>query len=162
VTPYSFLFLSVASFGMLGVMHKVADHRRCRPEAINLFIFLGAAVAMVVLSVWRYAFTGVLDLAAIIWITAAVCGLLASLATLSFQHGVRYGKISTSWLVINLSTGLPTALSILVYHEVVTVRRALGLLLAVVTLIILWIERAQEEAHLHAAGSLRATETEEV
>jgi drug/metabolite transporter (DMT)-like permease len=66
-------------------------------------------------------------------------------AILSFQHGVRFGKISTSWLVINLSTALPTILSIAIYHEVVSLRRALGLALAMVALGILWLERRREE-----------------
>jgi len=101
---------------------------------------------MSVLSVWRSGVANVLDIPSIAWVTAAVCGFLASLAILSFQHGVRYGKISTSWLVINLSMALPTVLSIMVYHEVITVRRAIGLLLAVATLIILWRERVREEA----------------
>jgi drug/metabolite transporter (DMT)-like permease len=131
---------------MIGVLHKVADHRRCRPEAINLFIFLGGAVAMSVLSLWRSGLASILDIPAAAWVTATVCGFLASLAILSFQHGVRYGKISTSWLVINLSMALPTVLSIIVYHEAITLRRAIGLLLAVATLLILWRERVREEA----------------
>ena len=79
------------------------------------------------------------------WITATVCGFLASLAILAFQQGVRFGKISTSWVVINLSTALPTVLSIAIYHETVSLRRALGLGLAVVALMILWLERRREE-----------------
>jgi drug/metabolite transporter (DMT)-like permease len=144
--PYGFLLLAVASLGMIGVLHKIADHRRCRPEAINLFIFLGGAVAMSVLSLWRSGLASIPDIPAAAWITATVCGFLASVAILSFQHGVRYGKISTSWLVINLSMALPTVLSIIVYREAITLRRAIGLLLAVATLIILWRERVREEA----------------
>ncbi len=131
---------------MIGVLHKVADHRRCRPEAINLFIFLGGAIAMTALSAWRLGPARMLDVPKPVWVTATVCGILASLAILAFQRGIRYGKISTSWLVINLSMALPTVLSIMVYHEVITARRAIGLLLAVVTLIILWRERVREEA----------------
>ena len=71
--------------------------------------------------------TKVLDIPAPGWLTAVACGFLASVAILNFQHGVRFGKISTSWLIINLSTALPTVLSILIYREAVSVRRALGL-----------------------------------
>ena len=76
---------------------------------------------------------------------AGTCGLFSSLAILSFQHGVRFGRISTSWLVINLSTILPTLLSILLYNETVSPRRAAGLVSAVVALLILWAERIREE-----------------
>ena len=156
--PYGFLFLAVASLGMLGVLHKVADHTRCRPEAINLFIFLGGTAVMSILSFWRSEAANVADIPAIAWVTAAVCGFLASLAIWSFQHGVRYGKISTSWLVINLSMAIPTVLSIMVYREVITIRRAIGLLLAVATLIILWRERVREEARGEIVAIARVPE----
>jgi drug/metabolite transporter (DMT)-like permease len=140
-----YLLIAVASLGTLGVVHKLADHRRCKPEAINFVLFLAAATAMLVTAIWRFGPASILQVPPIAWITAAGCGLLASFATLNFQHGIRHGKISTSWLVINLSTALPTGLSILIYREAVGVRRTLGLLLAVVALLILWFERVQEE-----------------
>ena len=142
---YLFLIMAAASLGMLGVMHKVADHRRCRPEAINLCLFFGAAVVMLAAAYWQTGATHMLRTPIAAWITATACGFLASLAILAFQQGVRFGKISTSWLVINLSTALPTVLSIAIYHEAVSFRRALGLGLAVVALMILWFERRREE-----------------
>lgn len=144
--PYGFLALAVASLGMLGVLHKVADHRGCRPEGINMFIFLGGAMTMTALLLWNSGTDAILNVPAAACIVGAVCGLLASLAILAFQHGVGYGKISTSWLIINLSMVLPTLLSIIVYREVITLRRAIGLLLAIATLLILWREQVQEEA----------------
>jgi drug/metabolite transporter (DMT)-like permease len=146
---YAYLLMAVASLGMLGVMHKVADHRRCRPAAINFVIFLGAAIAMFCISIWQLGPASVLRVPAVAWITALGCGFLASFATLNFQHGIRHGKISTSWLVINLSTALPTVLSILIYGEAVSVRRAVGLLLAMLALLILWLERAHEVRAVH-------------
>ena len=151
--PYGFLLLAVASLGTIGVLHKVADHKQCRPEAINLFIFLGAAIAMNTVSIARSGIGALLHISMVAWVTAIVCGFIASIATLAFQHGVKYGKISTSWLIINLSMALPTVLSIVVYREVITLRRTIGLLLAVVTLIILWRERVYEEARRVASAS---------
>ena len=143
MTPYTFLFLAVGSLGMLGVMHKLADHRRCRPEAVNAFLFLGAAVAILAYSqVSGHHWDRV---PGFIWATALVCGFLASAAIVSFQHGLRFGKISTSWLIINLSMSLPIVLSILIYSEAVSPRRALGLGLAVIALLLLWLERRREE-----------------
>ena len=78
-------------------------------------------------------------------LVAALCGTCATLAILNFQHAVRYGKISTSWLLINLSTAVPTVLSIVVYREHVSVKRAFGLGLATIALFLLWYERRQEE-----------------
>ena len=143
---YSYLYLAVAvcSLGMLGVLHKVADHRRCGPEAINLFLFLWAGVILTGFSLWRvpglFTQTPLKALG-----VAAICGVLAGLAILNFQRGIRYGRISTSWLVINLSTIVPTVLAILVYREVVSLRRALSLFLALVSLLLLWLDRRGEE-----------------
>jgi drug/metabolite transporter (DMT)-like permease len=156
---YVFLIMAAASLGLLGIMHKVADHRRCRPEAINLFLFMGAAVLMAAASIVRFGPEKAFAMKAAAWLTAAVCGFLASLAILSFQHGVRFGKISTSWLVINLSTALPTALSIVIYHEAVNARRAAGLTLAVVALFILWLERIREEQSAPLPAAARTGES---
>lgn len=144
--PYGFLLVAVVSLGTIGVLHKVADHKHCRPEAINLFIFLGAAIAMNVVSIARSGIGALLHISMVAWATAVVCGFIASTATLAFQHGVKYGKISTNWLIINLSMVLPTVLSILVYREIITLRRTVGLLLAVATLFLLWRERVREES----------------
>ncbi len=51
---YTYLITAVAALGLLGVAHKVADHRHCRPEAINFMIFLAAAAAMLAFSLLRY------------------------------------------------------------------------------------------------------------
>lgn len=147
---YAFLMLAVVALGLLGVLHKVADFRGCRPEAINLFLFLGAASLM-----WIAVFLRLgtdVGLPLVLVGVGAACGLLASLAILNFQRGVRYGKISTSWLIINLSTALPTILSLIIYHERLSPRRTFGLLLAVVALVVLWLDRRREEQESVAPG----------
>lgn len=145
-TPYLFLLLAVSSLGMLGVLHKVADHQRARPESANLFLFLGATILMSLYNLVRGELWSITSLPLLAWIVASGCGLLTSLAILNFQRGIRYGKISTSWLVVNLSTVVPTILSIVIYHEVVSMRRAFGLLLAGVAIGLLWYERRLEDA----------------
>ena len=152
--PYAYLIMAVAALGLLGVAHKVADHRKCRPEAINFAIFLVAAAVMFGVSLVRFGPGGALAVPPVAWATAITCGLLASFATLQFQHGIRHGKISTSWLVINLSTALPTVMSIFLYKEPVTTRRGLGLVLAMVALFILWLERAREERNAKALETI--------
>lgn len=141
---YLYLVMAVASLGMLGVLHKIADHRRCRPEAINVFLFLWAGAILSSFCLLRgsglFLQTPPKALA-----VAALCGTLASVAILNFQHGIRYGRISTSWLIINLSTIVPTVLSILLYREIVSARRALSLILAMVALLLLWLDRRREE-----------------
>ncbi len=143
--PYAFLMLAVVAFGTLGILHKVADFRQCRAQAINLFLFLGAAIVMWGAAIATLGSGAVTRIPGLALGVALLCGLLASVAILNFQHGVRYGKISTSWLIINLSTALPTVLSIVMYREHVAPRRLAGLLLAVAALVILWLDRRREE-----------------
>lgn len=54
---------------------------------------------------------------------ALTCGTLALCALWAFQEGLKKGKISTSWLVINLSSAIPTLGSILIYHEPVNLKK---------------------------------------
>jgi drug/metabolite transporter (DMT)-like permease len=54
---------------------------------------------------------------------------------------LRHGSIATSWLLINLSAGVPTVLSIVFYREAVGWKKALVLVLVVVSLLLLWWDR---------------------
>jgi drug/metabolite transporter (DMT)-like permease len=142
---YLHLLLAVASLGMLGVLHKVADHRGCRPQAINLLLFLCASLLLGLAASIRYSPLSLLAVPGRVLAIGAICGMCAGLAILNFQHAVRFGKFSTSWLLINLSMAVPTALSILIYREQVTPKRALSMTLTVAALVLLWIDRRQEE-----------------
>jgi multidrug transporter EmrE-like cation transporter len=62
------------------------------------------------------------------------------------QTSLRYGNISTSWLAINLSAGIPTLGSILLYHEQLNLRKACSLSLIVVALVLLWKDKTMEGA----------------
>src|SRR5262245_47388620 len=111
MSGYSFLALAVLCFCGLGLLHKVADFQKCRPSFINAYLFFWACLFMTV-----YTFSIGVSIKAPARVTgvAIVCGLCASVAILAFQIGIRFGKISTSWLIINLSTAVPTVLSIII------------------------------------------------
>ncbi len=146
---YLFLLFAVASLATLGVLHKVADHSRCHPAAVNLFLFLVAAVVAPVVT-FLSGGPGLFGHLPVTVIGLAVlCGMFASVAVLSFQHGIRYGKISTSWLVINLSTAIPAFLSVIVYDECISWRRAMGLCLTGIALLLLWLDRRREEKRIN-------------
>ena len=142
MSGYSFLALAVLCFCGLGVLHKVADFQKCRPSAINAYLFFWACLFITIYTLFLGSslktpreVTGV----------AIFCGLCASVAILSFQIGVRHGNISTSWLVINLSTAVPTVLSIVIYREEVGLRRAVALIAIVLSLIFLWKDKQLEQ-----------------
>jgi drug/metabolite transporter (DMT)-like permease len=153
---YSFLATAIACLGMLGVLHKVADRRQCRPQAINLFLFSWATALMLSTTAIASGPSNAFTSRGKIVLIAAVCGCCAGIAILNFQHSMRFGKISTSWLIINLSTAIPTILSILLYHERVTLKRSLSLILAIAALILLGMDRRRDE---EAAAASHSSET---
>ena len=142
---YLHLLLAVASLGMLGVLHKVADHRRCRPQAINLLLFLCASF--------------LLGLTAFIRSGPAAVFALPGASSRDWRH-VRHVRRTChsefparrafrqdlhELAADHLSMAVPTALSILIYREQVTPKRALSMTLTVAALVLLWIDRRQEE-----------------
>jgi EamA domain-containing membrane protein RarD len=70
----------------------------------------------------------------------------ASVAILAFQAGVKHGNIATSWLAINLSAGIPTVASILIYGEPVNTAKALALALIPVSMFLLWKDKKAQES----------------
>jgi hypothetical protein len=112
---YLYMIAGLLSFSTLGVFHKIADVKHCRPAAINALIYLWSLLfAIVVVMLVRRHGLGVPMPVAVI---AIPFGVSASVAILAFQAGIRHGDISTSWLAINLSSGIPTVASILIYGE---------------------------------------------
>jgi len=139
---YFYLFTALASFTVIGICHKVADHKKCRPSAVNALLFVWA---FALLSAYMIASKGLSsDVPRIVVGWGISSGIFAAIAILAFQVGIRYGKISTSWLVINLSGGIPTLASLILYDEKITPKRAMGLLLAGLSLWLLWKDKKEE------------------
>lgn len=150
---HAFLLMALLSLGLLGVMLKVADSAKCRPGAVNLGLFLWAAVflSLYLLSAGRASL--LMQTPGKLYVVAAVCGTLASVAILSFQTGLRYGKIATGWVIINLSTILPSLLSIVIYREPVTPLKGIALLLVIVSIVLLWKDRQIDTEAARSATS---------
>lgn len=82
---------------------------------------------------------------------AVVFGVSSAIAILAFQEGIKYGPIATSWLIINLSSGVPTLGSIFIYHEEVNFRKAAALILVTVSMFLLWKDKKAAEAESQLA-----------
>jgi hypothetical protein len=78
-----------------------------------------------------------------------VCGSLALCALWSFQEGIKHGKIATSWLIINLSSAIPTVLSIVIYDEPINLKKVgiLGMIVAAIVLV--WLDRVEDLRRKH-------------
>jgi drug/metabolite transporter (DMT)-like permease len=132
---YVYILLSLLSYSLLGILHKVAEVKKCRPQPIS---FLMCA--------WSFGFLVTIDLAlgrslqTPLQVTALALpfGVCAGVAIVTLQTALGLGNISTSWLAVNLSAGLPTVLSIVLYKEPVSRWKALALITMGVSMILLW------------------------
>jgi len=154
---YLFLFLALVSAAGLGICHKVSDLRKCKPSAINVMLFFWASLLY-----WGYTigFKAIgqheslfppFTLKAVL--VAVACGICACFGILTFQIGVRYGRISTSWLIVNLSTLVPAILSLIVYQEwreQIRWQQPAALVLVIVSVFLLWRDKAVEIEKAHA------------
>jgi drug/metabolite transporter (DMT)-like permease len=139
---YLFLIASLIGFGALGIFHKVADHPTCRPRIITMLLLMWGAVL-------TGAYTALssplgLHIPSKVLGIGAVGGVLASLALFAFQASLRFGKISTSWLILNLCVAVPVVLSIVVYGEKVNGWKWLGMLLVLGAIFLLWWDKKKD------------------
>jgi drug/metabolite transporter (DMT)-like permease len=138
-----YMLLALLSFSTLGVFHKLSDVRQCRPSSLTAMLYIGSLV-MATLMVVAVQQTSVLAPSGVFWL-ALPFGMSAAAAILAFQAGIRHGNIATSWLAINLSSGIPTIASIVVYDEPVKPLTAVALLLIPVAMLLLWKDKKDEE-----------------
>lgn len=140
---YLYIVLSLTSFGLIGIVAKAADTKQCRPSAVYASAYG-----------WALAFSAFFIISArsadfhapptIYWI-ALPFGVFSALGGIVFMAGIRYGKISTSWLIINLSAAIPAVGSLVLYHEPVSPRKMVVLLLAAVSVFLLWKDKQADE-----------------
>ena len=142
-TGQIYMLLGLLSFSMLGVLHKVADVKQGRPPAINAL--RASSSLLFVLAFVMFGPVGGPAAPRTVALVAIPFGISASIAILAFQAGVKHGNIATSWLAINLSAGIPTVASILIYDEPVGVGKALALALIPVSMFLLWQDKKQQE-----------------
>ena len=144
---YFLVFWSLFSYGMLGICHKLAERKRCRPQPLAAVLMFGGFLGM---NLFVLAGTGY-SIPSKAFYTALICGSIALCALWAFQEGIKHGKIATSWLIINLSAAIPTVASIVIYQEVVSLKK-LGILgLIVLAIVLVWLDRLDDLRRLDNA-----------
>lgn len=141
---YMYMALALASFSLLGIFAKVADTKACRPSAIYALLFFWSLV-LVSFFVVVFKHADFHAPASVHWI-AVPFGISGALGGLAFQTGLRYGRISTSWLIINLSAAIPTLGSVVFYSEPISARRVGLLFMIGLSIFLLWKDKESEEA----------------
>jgi uncharacterized membrane protein len=138
---YLFAVLAMLSIGVLGVLSKLGDLHGCKPLNTALVLFGGSA-AIMALYVTLVEGGSLLPPRAVSG-TAVVFGALAILAFWVFLYGLQFGKITSSWIFMNLSAIVPATLSAIVYRERITIVKGVVLVLVVVSIVLLWKDKQQ-------------------
>ena len=152
-----YLAISLFALGFIGIFHKVADQYRCRPPAIAVTVYFWAGL-LSMLYLFAVGRIGLVhSMSGKLYLIAGICGFLSALAILAFQAGLRYGegKIATSWVIINLSTVLPTILSIVIYKEAINFLKIVALAMVVIAMFLLWKDKKIDEEAQAAESSAK-------
>ena len=143
IAAYMLMAGGLVSFAGMGIIHKLGDRRQAQPLGIALFAMLTAALVSFLYNiVFQNAVIRTMPPRAML--LALPFGAAAAIGLWLFQRGLRYGHIATSWLLINLSSGVPTILSILFYREPLNFKKLLVFLLVVASLVLLWWDRRKQ------------------
>jgi drug/metabolite transporter (DMT)-like permease len=151
---YLFAVLAMLSIGMTGILSKLSDRYNCTPLNTSLIVFGGSSVLMglYVSLVQRASLLP----PAVVSETGLVFGVIAILAFAIFLYGLQFGKLTSSWIFLNLSAIVPAVLSILIYREAVTLTKILVLGMVVASIVLLWKDKQREGSQVSTAGEVPA------
>jgi drug/metabolite transporter (DMT)-like permease len=133
---YLFALVSMVSIGAIGLLSKLSDRKGCSPLTTTLVAFGGATLIMA-FHVGLFKQANFFPPRKILGM-AVFFGMLAVLAFWVFLYGLRFGKISTSWVFMNLSAVVPAVLSTVIYKEKVGFRKLVVVSLVIVSILLLW------------------------
>lgn len=149
------MLLSLTCFGAIGLLVKFANLRQCRPGAVYSWAYAWC-VAFSVGFVMAFR-GGQFHVPTAVYAIAVPFGVMNAVGGIVFMAGVRFGKISTSWLIINLSAAIPAIGSVVLYHEPVNAKKLAVLALAAVAVLLLWKDKQEDEmrrAEAHASEEM--------
>lgn len=139
-----YILLALASYSSLGILHKVAEVRNCRALAISVLM---CGWSLIFLLIAEIALGKNLHTPVQVVALALPFGICAGMAILALQTALGFGNIATSWLAVNLSAGIPTVLSIVLYQEPVNKWKLCALIAMAVSMILLWKDSQSRKAH---------------
>ena len=146
-----FCFLGAISFGLLGSALKAAERRKADAAGLVVSAYAWPALIMLVRTLLLKSGGHVLTK---VYVIAVLFGICAAVASLAFQVSISIGKVTVGWLMMNLSAGVPAAVSVWMYHEGLTVTKAVALGLVLVSIVFLaWGQVVEKRAAgPHPAG----------
>ena len=139
---YGYMILSLTCFGLIGIFAKYADMQGCKPSAVYSLAYAWSLCFGIV---FILVTGGAFHIPSVVYKVALPFGAASAIGGIVFMAGIRYGKISTSWLIINLSAAIPAALSVAIYHEPMSAKKVGVLVLAIASVLLLWKDKQADE-----------------
>ncbi len=129
-----FCFLGAISFGLLGSALKAAERRKANAAGLVVAAYAWPALMMLVRTLLLKPGG---HIPAKVFMIAVIFGICAAVASLAFQVSISIGKVTVGWLMMNLSAGVPVAVSIWMYREKLTPLKVGAFGLVVVSIVFL-------------------------
>ena len=137
-------FLGGLSFGLLGTALKAAERRKADAAGLVVSAYAWPALFMLFKTVLQKSGG---HIPAKVFVIAVIFGVCAAVASLAFQVSIGFGKVTVGWLMMNLSAGVPAAVSVWTYHEELTVMKVVALGLVLVSIVFLaWGQVVEKRA----------------
>lgn len=133
---YIYCIIAVTAYAVLGLSYKISDHKKCDQSQVNFFLFLSAAIIVLVWGLVRG--TTVTPGAAVM--LGVVDGVIVFASVLVFRRAAALGRISTSWTILNLSLVIPVIASVVFWREIPSARHYAGFGLTLIAIILLGID----------------------
>ena len=133
---YLYAVLALIAFGILGISFKLSDMLKCDRSHANFFLFFFGGLFILV---WV-----IIAQPAGLTLNSAGFGISLGAAIFAsvvlFRRAMTMGRISISWVIINLALVAPVLASITVWHEVPGLKHYLGFALTLAAIILLGID----------------------
>jgi len=144
---YVCIFGSIASFASLHTFYRIAGRCTRRPQSVNVVFLAWASVVagLSALLIQRTGYRLPAGSEARFLGLAMGTGALVPVAVIFYMLAVRCGKLAPSAMILCLSVGVPIAGSIIFYHETVTPTRAIAVLLALLAVVLVCLDKIDEE-----------------
>ncbi len=126
----SFYIIQTFCAVSLSILYKSADVLGCRKTAVNFFVYLAAIPTSFI----YFPFAG-FDVSTVG--LGLLSGLLISIASLTLLMALAHGNLNISFILVNLSILLPLLNGFFFWNEQLTVRKILGLICIISSIIFL-------------------------
>jgi uncharacterized membrane protein len=124
------LVFATIIYGIFGLLYKIAIALGSAPTGILIVQGSFFIVYAFVIAYQRH----LIKTSRTITLHAPVCGILLSSAYLLLLESLKYGDVSVSFSIVQLSFMITSILAMLVWHEKITPMNVLGIILAILAI----------------------------